>query len=441
MSEQQQQKKIQDLFIVYRDEQLINEWVEVLVSLYQPFIGGKSVSLYLTLHTLYQQPKAQTHHELLKYTQFDIDDLMTAFKYLEATSLIKSYRATIDDVPIIVYTLISPLTKKTFFLEPSFCALLKSWTDDIYFNQIKKTIEQQQLLFAKIENSLDISAKLTDVFSKEILLLNTQNGMEHLSEKLDVEQNLLSTFHFEPFYLALPVSLREQIEFNSEHRQVLAKIAKLYQLDAQMMAIVFLNAYQKTHGALHEKDLREAAVHYCGEVLRTRTKSGEPNSVIHESNESTVQQSQQVTGKINERLIQIAKSKQVLDYFELLTGKRPTTNDLKIIETLHLDYKLPDDAINILLDYVYRKNKHFPKAYIEAIANQWHQQNVRSAEEAFIALNDFVKRSKQKGQLRQGMPNTRTKRTEKISQFGGEKAQIKPEDNEKLLQALAELEE
>ena len=74
-------------------------------------------------------------------------------------------------------------------------------------------------------------------------------------------------------------------------------------------------------------------------------------------------------------------------------GVKPTNADIKIIEMLVIDLEMPPAVVNVLLDYVLRKNNNrLSRAYIETIAGQWKRAGLKNASEAM----DFAEKENAK---------------------------------------------
>ena len=64
-------------------------------------------------------------------------------------------------------------------------------------------------------------------------------------------------------------------------------------------------------------------------------------------------------------------------------GVAPTNRDLKILEYLLVDLELKPAVVNVLIDYVLKKNNNkLNNAFIETIAGQWKRLNIKTAKEA-----------------------------------------------------------
>ena len=64
-------------------------------------------------------------------------------------------------------------------------------------------------------------------------------------------------------------------------------------------------------------------------------------------------------------------------------GIKPTSRDLRLVESLLCDLNMKPAVVNVLIDYVLKKNDNkLNKNFVEAIAGQWVRSNVKTAKEA-----------------------------------------------------------
>ena len=77
-------------------------------------------------------------------------------------------------------------------------------------------------------------------------------------------------------------------------------------------------------------------------------------------------------------------------------GSQPTNRDLRLLETLLVDLKLKPAVVNVLIDYVLKKNDNkLNSAFVETIAGQWKRLNIETAEDAMnVAEKEHKKYSK-----------------------------------------------
>ena len=72
-----------------------------------------------------------------------------------------------------------------------------------------------------------------------------------------------------------------------------------------------------------------------------------------------------------------------LKEYELLKSKNkgtePTTRDLKLAETLIIDYGLKPGVVNVLIDYILKTNNNkLTRALAETIAGQWQRLKIET---------------------------------------------------------------
>lgn len=64
-------------------------------------------------------------------------------------------------------------------------------------------------------------------------------------------------------------------------------------------------------------------------------------------------------------------------------GGMPTSRDLRLLEYLLIDVGLTPSVVNVLIDYVLKKNNNkLNKSFIETIAGQWKRLDIKTAKEA-----------------------------------------------------------
>ena len=98
-----------------------------LLELYQPIIGAKATSLYLTLSTQNKSKDGTNNfktEQLLKSMQLTAGEFYSARRYLEAVGLIRSYESKAEDVRCYIYVIYSPKSPKAFFEDVLFKGLL-----------------------------------------------------------------------------------------------------------------------------------------------------------------------------------------------------------------------------------------------------------------------------------------------------------------------------
>jgi len=385
--------KVNDLFLVYIDDTIIENYQDVLIELYQPFVGARAVALYLTLKNCDFGKEPTSYHRLVAQCACEFVDLREDFAKLEAANLVTTYAGTVDTFSLLVYQINSPLTPYNFLKDLMLIKVLTSFAGEDVLNKIKAREQQRTAHVDAISGLTNISHLLKDVYQKN---LNGSIVDKKLIEqpKQTLEAKRTSKFDFDTFLIQLPTSVRVGYDFEVEMRQLIIKLANMYDLDSQQMAIIFNITLQKNKGLITDKILRKEAYNYVIEDLRRE-------NLKHELKESEKEKAAAagLTKPIQNPEVQRAltqmKELTALEYVKLLTGS-VTPQDYKNVERLSLEYQLTEEVINVLLNYVYRNKKTLSLPFMEAIAQGWHKQDINSAEAAYYALRENEQKSKQR---------------------------------------------
>ncbi|AJG48908.1 replicative DNA helicase [Bacillus anthracis str. Turkey32] len=93
---------------------------KVLTMLYQPLIGSRAFSLYMTLWGELEQDrvfgKENTHHSLMVTMQMQLPEVYEERVKLEAIGLLKVYIKKEKDIRMFIYELQPPLSPKQFLM-------------------------------------------------------------------------------------------------------------------------------------------------------------------------------------------------------------------------------------------------------------------------------------------------------------------------------------
>ena len=89
-------------------------------------------------------------------------------------------------------------------------------------------------------------------------------------------------------------------------------------------------------------------------------------------------------------------------------GSNPTSRDLRLLETLLVDLNLQPAVVNVLIDYVLKKNNNkLNQSFVETIAGQWKRCNVETAAEAMeLAKKENTKYNKKISQTSKSKTST-----------------------------------
>ena len=117
-------------------------------------------------------------------------------------------------------------------------------------------------------------------------------------------------------------------------------------------------------------------------------------------------------------------------------GSNPTSQDLKLLEMLMIDLELNPAVVNVLIDYVLKKNDNkLNMKYVETIAGQWKRAGVKTAREA-MDLAEKEHKKMQKNMDKKGSKNIKEAPVPVWFDKNLEKAEVSDEEAQELEELL-----
>lgn len=138
---------------------------KVLTMLYQPLIGSRAFSLYMTLWGELEQDrvfgKENTHHSLMVTMQMQLPEIYGERVKLEAIGLLNVYIKKEKDIRMFIYELQPPLSPKQFFDDIVLSIFLYNRLSRTKYNQVKQYFLEEEFDFASYEN---VTRSFNDIF-------------------------------------------------------------------------------------------------------------------------------------------------------------------------------------------------------------------------------------------------------------------------------------
>lgn len=409
-----------DNYLVVNKSILTDNDRKVLISFYEPIIGPLSTSLYLTL---WQDLEAYelisrnlNHHHLMTILRCNLNLLKCARESLESVGLIKTYVKT-GSINEYVYEIFSPLSPKEFLNHPILNVVL-------YNNVGKEEFERLILLnqYSKVDmkDYVEITKKLDDVYESKVFhnfdYREAKNNDILVNEKID----------FDLLISSIPKGIINEKAFNKKTRSLINLLAFIYDIDTVKMSEILrtvLNQYNMIDKEALRKTTRKV-YQFNNNSLPTLVHRAQPEYLKSPEGDNSMK------GKI------IAMFDNITPYDFLRSknkGVKPSARDLKILELLLIDMEMPPSVVNVLIDYVLRKNNNkLISAYIETIASQWKRAGIKTAKEAM----EFAEKEHKKIIKKQTIKVPSTKPVwfnEKL-----EKEEVTKEEEEELKELLKE---
>ena len=361
-----------DTYIVINKSIISEDDKKNIVSLYEPIIGPIAVALYFTLlrdiHLMEFMSNDYTHHHLMKIMKSSIEIIKIARESLEGVGLLKTYFKE-GEVNSYVYELYSPLSPKEFFSSPIFNITL--------FNNLGKT--EYELIKAEFELPKVDLKEYSDVSKELNNIYRSSSNIEPIEsrERNSLNIRLDSNIDFDLILSSMPKGLLKENALTKKTKELIEQLAFIYDLDTLKM-IELLRTVITDKGTFDKERLRLSARKYYqynnSGQLPTLVYRTQPQHLISPEGDNTP------LGK----LLYMFEHTSPYDFLRIKNkGAKPTARDLKLIESLIIDLDLKPAVVNVLIDYVLRKNDNkLKQSYVETIAGQWKRSNIETAKEA-----------------------------------------------------------
>lgn len=375
-----------DVYIVY-NKTILNDFdKKMLISFYEPITGHLAISLYLTLWNDLddeQISRTFTHHHLMSILKCPLNIIKEARTALEAVGLLKSY-AKAGDVNNYVYELYSPLTPTEFFNHPILNIVLYNNIGQSEYNHLKMKYQKEKI---DLRQYTEITKPIDEVYTPSTKMPSFEAINRTTADIMCKDQ-----VDFDFILASIPKGIINERAFNKKTKELINNLAFIYKMDSKKM-MELIRSVLNEYGMIDKNNLRVEArkqYQYNNGTLPTLVYQNEMDRNIDKSNTSE-----------NSTRGKIIKMFETINPADFLRSKNKvaklSSSEIKIIESLVIDYKLPAPVINVLLDYCLRKNNNgLTKAYVEAIASQWKRAGLQTAEEAMEFAEEEHKRRTKK---------------------------------------------
>ena len=370
-----------DRYVVINKTILTDADRKYLISFYEPIIGHLAISLYLILINDLEESKGVsrdfTHHHLMSLLKTPLKILKEAREALEATGLLKTYFKK-GDVNNYIYEIYSPLSPSEFFNHPILNIVLYNNIGATEYEYLKK---QYQKLKVDTKEYIDITKKLDDVMESGINV-SVVDVKERSINDIEVKDQV----DFDLILSSIPKGIINEKVFTKKTKELINNLAFIYKIDTLKM-IELIRSVLNEYGMIDKDNLRINArkmYKFNNGTLPTLIYRSQPEYLKSPVGDNSMR------GKI----IEMFEKLNPVDFLRnKYGGAKPTNRDIKLIENLIIDLEMPPAVVNVLLDYVLRKNNNkLATNYIETIAGQWKRAGLKNASEAM----DFAEKENKK---------------------------------------------
>lgn len=382
-----------DRYIVRSHTMLQDYDRKLLTLLYQPLLGVKSFSLYMTLWSELEQctlwGEESTHHSLMGIMQCSLKDIYHERLKLEGIGLLKTYVKKEDENRLFIYELQEPLSPRQFFTDGVLNIYLYNRVGKKKYLKLKQFFSDQEInlgeftpitrSFNEVFQSVHPANMVANISDETVQDLKLEQGMEYIdTNKSSSLQFSEDVFDFELFFSGLSGMIPKR-SITNKVQETISKLAFLYGIGPLDMQKIVMSVIDESDAINIEKLRKEARDWYSleqGQTLPSLVERVQPP--IYRTMEN-----KKPTSKEEELIMILEKisPKQLL--MDISGGATPSLADLQIIENVIFQQKLQPGVVNVLIYYVMlRTDMKLSKTYVEKIASHWARKNIKTVSEA-----------------------------------------------------------
>ncbi|MEA5061497.1 MAG: DnaD domain protein [Erysipelotrichaceae bacterium] len=376
----------QDFYKVKLSSLIADYDKDTLTSLYQPLIGHTALSVYFTLwsEAKKQDLKSLTMHEnLLVSMQIATGEFIEARKKLEAVGLLRTYLKKSNDVNLYYYELYAPKTPNGFFDDALLFGLLIKYVGEKSANKLRSIYG----ISIDLDRGDDVSSTFGEVFKPDFndnVFLKAINNKDKIIDRR--QSKIDSEFNFGRFINKIKESSQiSDSVFTKEVLKEIERLTALYGIDEETAALRVIDVFDANRPNGEKIDFKKLIEMFQEDVkypFLNTIKKESPNLNSGDSN---------LAKKIN--LMETISPK---DYLRILQNNtQPVKPDLRLIDDLSSNLKLPNCVINAIIDYVLTKNDNvLSRALTEKVASSLAREGVTTTIDAMEFLNKTKKKKR-----------------------------------------------
>jgi len=427
-----------DQYIVSIDGPMNEGDEKVLSFLYQPLIGPVCISLYFTLRNQVEQNRLSTepisHYYIMNLMDMSLSEFFVARQKLEAIGLLDTYVKKGEDFRLFIYELKPPLSPFQFFSDGLLNIYLYQKIGRDYYQRLKQFFADKKLPLEEFDK---VTKEFQDVFASATSAYALQNVSDdsfvnvRFPDKGEVEPIHVEPvdFDFDLLMAGLSDNLISKAAITPKVKDVILKLAFLYGIDPVQMVNIVLGAVTEKNTIDIETLRKEARDWYKLEHYSTLPK-------MVDKVQSPLLYSQKEEPKTMEeklvRYLETTSPRELLT--DLSEGSEPSAADLKLIEDIMIQQKLPPGVINVLIQYcLLRTDMKLSRNFVEKIASHWARKKVRTVQEAMnLAKEEHRKYSEWQKQKKERKSTSKAQptRTERVPEWFENRERPKEEEME-----------
>ena len=359
-----------DRYVVISKSILTDIDRDIIINLYQPLIGSFAVSLYFTLWNDLKMTSFMSndliHHHLMVVLKSGINNIKIARESLEAFGLIRSFlkEGSLNEY---LYEIYSPLTPSEFFNHPILNVVLYNNVGEKEYETIKNRYKTPRFDYKDL---VEVTKKLDEVYDTSKFTL-ASNLQDKTSNNILVSERI----NFDEILSSIPKGIINEKALTKRVRELINNLAFIYNIDTLKMTELIRSVLNE-YGNIDKNGLRIVA------RKDYQFKNGTLPTLIYRTQPDYLKNPLGDNSKRG-RIIGVFENTSPYDFLRFKNGGKPTARELKLLEKLIIDLELSPAVVNVLVDYVLRKNNNkLTEGYVETIASQWKRAGLKTAQEA-----------------------------------------------------------
>ncbi|WP_088103784.1 replication initiation and membrane attachment family protein [Halalkalibacter urbisdiaboli] len=438
-----------DRLTVRTADYLTNVDQQVLTLLYQPLTGALAYSLYMTLWGQLERDqywgKEQTHRQLMLMMGVSLQTIYEERKKLEAIGLLKTFKKKEDESSSYLYELQAPMSPQQFFENDVLSVYLFNRLGKNQYRSLRERfvvdkVNQDEFVeltysFDEVYTSLHHSEIVSNLQSETGDGLRLEENKELLSNQKESDLTFSTAFDFELLKKALSSFIIPEHVLTPSVKEAIIKLAFVYRIEPLEMSHIVQQA------AVHDDEIELAELRKKAQEWYKLEHGSEPPSLVlrsHPIEHQTMNSKKPETEE--EKIVKLYETTPPLTLLEIRSdGAKVALADVKIIESLILDYQMLPGVVNVLLDYVlWLNDMKLSKAFIDKIAGHWSRKKVKTVPAAMELARQEEENKVKVAQVQAAKKNTnptqrgKNIRRDKLPKWLVEEKQKQKESSEKL---------
>lgn len=386
------------LYTVICESQITDFDYSIVNWLYQPIIGPCATSLYFMI---FEQTKVLKKLNL----KFDVKSLCAtlsitykefneAKEKLEALKLLKTFMNKNIDKKF-VFNIFPPLAPHDFFNDKILDNMLLNKIGKVSYEIARFNFVRDEI---KTEDYHEMTANFSDVFINDFIQANAKRITSNIKV---ITKEKTKVINYLDYSILDKCLIEKGVNEKLYHylKDLIEQLSTFYRIKEKSFATIIIKSIiitKENQRMIDETKLIQLCHNYYEKQLKSSYKP------ILKQEDSVQQLSFEVEANANSLNIKDAKITEMktiaaVDYFTLLKEKELTSQEVEIIRDLIVSYKLTNEVVNCLIEYVwFKNNSRIERNYITKIASTLNALNINCAEQAMEYLKKAYRQAQRK---------------------------------------------